>query len=94
MTLEIPVIKEVIIGPLSADDKLLTKLFSISENLAGDIRREMKWFPKYTKGLQNGGIIVDIEIFREYFTYRNSHQWKKEWAEIKKRRGKKHESNN
>ncbi|WP_416037508.1 hypothetical protein ACL43R_08395 [Lactococcus formosensis] len=88
MPIEIPVIKEVIIARLSADDEVLSQVFSISENLAGDIRREMKWFPKYAKGLQNGGINVDIETFREYFTYRNSHQWKKEWAEIKKRKGK------
>lgn len=89
MAIEIPIIKKVVIGPLSGDDEVLAKTFSISKNLSGDNRREMKWFPKYAKGLQNGGTNADIEIFGEYFTYRKSHQWKKEWAEIKKKRGKK-----
>lgn len=88
MALEIPIIKEIVTVPLSAGDERLSEIFDISPNLAGDIRREMKWFPKYSKGLQNSGVIVDIAIFREYFTYRGTPQWKKEWEEIKNRRKK------
>lgn len=86
MALEIPVIKEIITVPLSAGDNRLAEIFDISVENAGTIRREMKWFPKFSKGLQNSGVIVDIEIFREYITYRGTPQWKKEWEGIKKRR--------
>lgn len=89
MTIEIPVIKEVIVGPLSAGDERLAEIFDISVQNAGNIRREMAWFPKFQKGVQNHGMNVDIETFREYFTYRGTFAWQKENKEIEKFKAKK-----
>lgn len=84
--LEIPVIKEIVTVPLSAGDERLSEIFDISVGQAGTIRREMKWFPTFREGLQNGGMVVDIEIFRKYFTYRGSFEWKKEFSKVKRSR--------
>jgi hypothetical protein len=81
--LQIPVIKEVITVPIAGDDEVLAKMFSKSVNNVGTIRREMKWFPKYRKGLLDGGSVVDIETFRDYLSYRRSHDWEIEMAKIK-----------
>lgn len=95
MAIEIPVIKKVIIGGLSAGDKRLAEIFDISVTRAGTIRREMAWFPAYKDGVQNKGKNVDIEIFQKYFTYRGTYEWEKEKKKIdeikkKNRKEKKH----
>lgn len=84
MSLEIPVIKEIIIAPLSAKDERLAEIFDISVGNAGTIRREMLDFPEFKKGVQNCGKIVDIATFREYLSYRGTFEWKKEMDKIKK----------
>ncbi|WP_374284161.1 hypothetical protein [Lactococcus sp.] len=82
MTIEIPVIKEVTIPKISADDAILSEIFSITKSNAGTIRREMKWFPKFSKGLQDSGRIVKIDFFDAYLSYRGTGDWKKEMAKI------------
>lgn len=88
MTIEIPVIKEVTIPKISADDKTLSQIFSISVGHAGTVRREMDWFPKYKKGLQDNGRIARIDAFDAYLSYRGTREWKKEKSEIEKMKGK------
>lgn len=87
--MEIPVIKEVTFPALGADDETLAKIYGITKPNAGTIRREMKEFPKFKKGLYNNGSPAKIKEFGEYFEYRGTHEWQKEWAKIKSRKSKK-----
>ena len=48
----------------------------------------MKNFPKFKKGILNGGQVTRIIEFGEYLEYRLTHEWKKEMALIKKRKVK------
>ena len=87
--MEIPVIKEVTMQAIAAPDSIMAKLYGITEGQAGTIRREMKNFPKFKKGILNGGQVSKIIEFGEYLEYRGTHEWKKEMALIKKRKGAK-----
>lgn len=84
--MEIPVIKEVTMQAIAAPDNIMAKLYGITEGQAGTIRREMKNFPKFKKGILNGGQVTKIIEFGEYLEYRGTHEWKKEMALIKKRK--------
>ena len=69
-------------------DADMVEHFSISITKAGRIRREMRIFPAYSKGVSPYGQGVIPEIARDFLLFRHTDEYKKEIARIKKMKGK------